>query len=61
MNSKELKFDQFINGQWVAPSNGKYDEVLNPANDELTFPFVLTGPAASAAYFEQIDAIFLNS
>lgn len=30
--------------------------LLNPANDELTFPFVLTGPAASAAYFEQIDA-----
>ncbi len=30
--------------------------LLNPANDELTFPFVLTGPAESAAYFEQIDA-----
>jgi predicted Rossmann-fold nucleotide-binding protein len=30
--------------------------LLNPANDELPFPFVLTGPAASAAYFEQIDA-----
>ncbi len=30
--------------------------LLNPANDELTFPFVWTGPAESAAYFEQIDA-----
>ena len=30
--------------------------LLNPANDELTFPFVLTGPAESAEYFEQIDA-----
>jgi predicted Rossmann-fold nucleotide-binding protein len=30
--------------------------LLNPANDELTFPFVLTGPAESAGYFEQIDA-----
>jgi predicted Rossmann-fold nucleotide-binding protein len=30
--------------------------LLNPANDDLTFPFVLTGPAESAAYFEQIDA-----
>ena len=30
--------------------------LLNPANDEQTFPFVLTGPAESAAYFEQIDA-----
>jgi hypothetical protein len=30
--------------------------LLNPANDDLTFPFVLTGPAESASYFEQIDA-----
>ncbi len=30
--------------------------LLNPANDELPFPFVLTGPADTAAYFEQIDA-----
>ncbi len=30
--------------------------LLNPANDDLTFPFVLTGPAESAAYFEQVDA-----
>lgn len=30
--------------------------LLNPENDELPFPFVLTGPAESAAYFEQIDA-----
>jgi len=29
--------------------------LLNPANDEMPFPFVLTGPAESAAYFEQID------
>ena len=35
MGNKELKFDHFINGKWVAPSNGKYDEVLNPANDEV--------------------------
>jgi predicted Rossmann-fold nucleotide-binding protein len=30
--------------------------LLNPANAELPFPFVLTGPAESAEYFEQIDA-----
>ena len=30
--------------------------LLNPANEELPFPFVLTGPAESAEYFEQIDA-----
>lgn len=30
--------------------------LLNPANDGMPFPFVLTGPAESAAYFEQIDA-----
>jgi predicted Rossmann-fold nucleotide-binding protein len=30
--------------------------LLNPANENLPFPFVLTGPAKSAAYFEQIDA-----
>jgi predicted Rossmann-fold nucleotide-binding protein len=30
--------------------------LLNPANEEMPFPFVLTGPAESAAYFEQIDA-----
>ena len=35
MGNNELKFDHYINGHWVAPSNGKYDEVLNPANDEL--------------------------
>jgi predicted Rossmann-fold nucleotide-binding protein len=29
--------------------------LLNPANEEMPFPFVLTGPAESAAYFEQID------
>jgi predicted Rossmann-fold nucleotide-binding protein len=29
--------------------------MLNPANDALPFPFVLTGPAESAAYFDQID------
>ena len=30
--------------------------LLNPANEGMPFPFVLTGPAESAAYFEQIDA-----
>ncbi len=30
--------------------------LLNPANDGLPFPMVLTGPATSATYFEQIDA-----
>jgi len=30
--------------------------LLNPANDGLPFPLVLTGPTESAAYFEQIDA-----
>ena len=30
--------------------------LLNPANDELPLPFVLTGPAESAEYFAQIDA-----
>jgi hypothetical protein len=29
--------------------------LLNPANEDMPFPFVLTGPAESAAYFEQID------
>ena len=29
--------------------------LLNPANDELPFPLVLTGPASSAEYFEQVD------
>jgi len=30
--------------------------LLNPANDGMPFPFVLTGPAESSEYFEQIDA-----
>jgi predicted Rossmann-fold nucleotide-binding protein len=30
--------------------------LLNPANEGMPFPFVLTGPAESAEYFEQIDA-----
>lgn len=30
--------------------------LLNPANAQMPFPFVLTGPAESAAYFTQIDA-----
>lgn len=30
--------------------------LLNPANAGMPFPFVLTGPAESADYFEQIDA-----
>ncbi len=30
-----LKFDQYINGQWVAPSNGLYTEVYNPSDDSV--------------------------
>jgi len=30
--------------------------LLHPANADIPFPLVLTGPAESAAYFEQIDA-----
>lgn len=30
--------------------------LLNPVNADMPFPFVLTGPPESAAYFEQIDA-----
>ena len=30
--------------------------LLNPANKDMPFPFVLTGPADSAEYFEQLDA-----
>lgn len=29
--------------------------LLNPANAELPFPLVLTGPASAAPYFEQVD------
>ena len=29
--------------------------LLNPANAEIPFPLVFTGPASAAAYFEQID------
>jgi pyrimidine/purine-5'-nucleotide nucleosidase len=29
--------------------------LLNPANADLPFPLVLTGPASSGAYFEQVD------
>ena len=29
--------------------------LLNPANKELPFPFVLTGPAESSEYFAQLD------
>lgn len=29
--------------------------LLNPANEDLPFPIVMTGPAGSATYFEQID------
>jgi len=29
--------------------------LLNPANKELPFPLIFTGPGESAAYFEQID------
>lgn len=30
--------------------------LLNPANKDMPFPFVLTGPRESAEYFEQMDA-----
>jgi predicted Rossmann-fold nucleotide-binding protein len=30
--------------------------LLHPRNEEQPFPVVFTGPAASAAYFEQVDA-----
>lgn len=29
--------------------------LMNPANKEIPFPFVLTGPASSAEYFAQLD------
>ena len=29
--------------------------LLNPANRDMPFPLVMTGPEESAAYFEQID------
>ncbi|MFI3286454.1 MAG: aldehyde dehydrogenase [Rikenellaceae bacterium] len=29
------QFQQYINGAWVAPANGKYAEVLNPSNDSI--------------------------
>ena len=30
--------------------------LLHPANEQLPFPLVFTGPGSSAAYFEQLDA-----
>ncbi|MFI3321801.1 MAG: aldehyde dehydrogenase [Rikenellaceae bacterium] len=30
-----MKFNQYINGQWVAPKNGKYTEVFNPSDDSV--------------------------
>jgi predicted Rossmann-fold nucleotide-binding protein len=35
--------------------------LLNPDNAELPFPLVFTGPASSAAYFQQIDAFIGNT
>ncbi|WP_297092562.1 aldehyde dehydrogenase [uncultured Draconibacterium sp.] len=35
MTTQNMKFDQFINGQWVAPLNGCYIDVLNPSTDEV--------------------------
>ncbi len=29
------QYNQYINGAWVAPTNGKYAEVLNPSNDSI--------------------------
>ena len=35
--------------------------LLHPANRELPFPLVFTGPRSSAAYFEQIDAFLRHT
>ncbi len=29
------QYNQYINGAWAAPTNGKYAEVLNPSNDSI--------------------------
>lgn len=47
MDNKILHFDQYINGAWVKPSNGKTAEVLNPANDEVV-GLVANGDEADA-------------
>ena len=35
--------------------------LLNPANAELPFPLVFTGPASAAPYFEQVDRFLLST
>ncbi len=35
MSAEILKFDHYINGQWLKPDNGETVEVLNPSNDEV--------------------------
>ncbi|MGQ1784746.1 MULTISPECIES: aldehyde dehydrogenase [unclassified Saccharicrinis] len=35
MGAEILKFDHYINGQWLKPDNGETLEVLNPSNDEV--------------------------
>jgi predicted Rossmann-fold nucleotide-binding protein len=57
-------FVRFGHGFVVFPGGaGTIEEILyllgillNPANDELPFPLVLTGPAHTATYFEQVDS-----
>ncbi|HKK02298.1 MAG TPA: nucleotide 5'-monophosphate nucleosidase PpnN [Gammaproteobacteria bacterium] len=56
-------FARFGHGIIVFPGGvGTTEEILymlgvllNPANDAMPFPLVLTGPASSAPYFEQVD------
>lgn len=40
-------FNQYINGQWVNPTNGQRTEVLNPSNDEIV-GIVANGDEADA-------------
>lgn len=47
MTAKTLKFDQYINGEWVKPLNGRVAEVLNPSNDEVV-GYVADGDATDA-------------
>ncbi len=41
------KFDQYINGAWVAPQNGSHTEVLNPSDDSIV-AMVANGNEADA-------------
>ena len=40
-------YNQFINGEWTAPSNGQFTEVLNPADDSVV-GMVANGDEADA-------------